>query len=138
MLNHEYEPMLTAIAASIGSLIALVLLRFCRASRKSRGAGRQVPQCYLRGIGVLVLTAWAYAFRQDGFALFMMAGGAAFNLVLAIRLFFKERPQFTLRSLFLLTLGVAMLCSTSYYVPIAPVILVAAIPLFVWLGLRGQ
>jgi len=58
--------------------------------------------------------------------------------VWTIRIFWKERPQFTLRSLFLVTLGVAVLCSMSYYLPVAPIIALAAFPTIIWLWMRSQ
>ena len=57
---------------------------------------------------------------------------AALFLASMARKFFTARQQFTLRTLMLVTLGVAILCSVSFYVPIVPLLIFLAIPALEW------
>jgi hypothetical protein len=50
--------------------------------------------------------------------------------------FCKQRPQFSLRSIFLATVGVALLCSVAYYVPIAPLVMFLALCAMAWIRRR--
>ncbi len=60
---------------------------------------------------------------------FVFAGACLATMLLK---FFRARQQFTLRTLMLVTLGVAILCSTSRYVPIVDLLVFLILPAWVW------
>ncbi len=136
MLNNDVELFWTAIATTAGSLIALVVYFFYGGSRRPIWIRSRSPKWCVVASGAVGSTAFAYGMHLERFSfllLFVAVPAVLFGK--AIWLFFKERQQFTLRSLLFLTLGIAALCSLSY-VPIAPVIVVVALPMSVWLRLR--
>ncbi len=61
--------------------------------------------------------------------LFAVASGF---FVIMVWKFVKARQQFTLRTLLLVTAGVAVLCSAAQYISLAPLLIFLAIPAAEW------
>jgi membrane-associated HD superfamily phosphohydrolase len=130
------EAVLVSLAMGAGSLIALFLERRYRRPRRRYRGERYVLKCYAMGVSVVLCLALAVGWRQHLPISLVWLVVAVVLLLRAVLLFLEERPQFTLRSLFFVTLAVAALCGICRYMPVAPLIVAAAFPSLIWLRAR--
>ncbi len=87
------------------------------------------PWCFPGILGVFTL-ALATTTRGPSSSMFLVVFFVFAGVFFAGAVwdFFKARQQFTIRTLMLVTLGVAILCSVSFYVPIVPLLFFLTIP----------
>jgi hypothetical protein len=120
------------LAMLAGHLVGCVL-RKCRPIRIRHTA----PQLWYRlGIVGIYFLALAVCMTHNPagkpFAVVMtVVAGVCF--IVMVWGFFKVRQQFTLRTLFLVTTGFAVLCSAAHYIPIAPLVVFLAVIAGDWL-----
>jgi hypothetical protein len=118
----------TGLAAWAGLIVALFVYRHRPV---------QPLSWYCHGILGVYLVVLGITLSRDRYGnqapylwvLFYVSAGLCFAIT-ALN-FFEAHQQFTLRTLMLVTLGVAVLCSVSRYVPIATLIFLG-LPAFAW------
>ena len=96
------------------------------------------PWCFAGILGVVTL-ALAITISNDPFRgpsspifLVFLSVFVGVFFLLMVWTFVATRQQFTLQTLMLVTLGIALLCSVSCYVPIVPLLILLGIPATAW------
>ncbi len=146
--NFSAAQFMLAIFAgyTIASLCRFLHLRQCRscAFRLDPTDDRRPLPWYGQLIHLTFIVGGAIAFiirlalsRRD-YSFYIIPGAAiAICLFGAIRVIVKERPQFTLWSLFQFTTLTACLCSASRYIPIVPLVVFLYFPAMEWARQRA-
>jgi hypothetical protein len=119
------------LAMLAGSLVACVLGK-CRPLQIRHNAS---TLWYRSGIAGVYFLAFAVCMTHNPSGkpvAVIVAVVAGVCFIVMVWGFFKARQQFTLRTLFLVTTGFAVLCSAAHYIPIAPLVVFLAAIAMQW------
>ncbi len=128
------------MAVPAGELVAVLV----RKRRKVQVRPETPKPWYWLGIKCVSCFAFVVCMRDSPlpkglfsflFDSFLFAVAAAY-FFFTLWMFYKARQQFTLRTLFLVTFAVAVLCSTAQYIPIAPLLVFLGPPVAEWASWR--
>lgn len=131
MLKDDSEKMV--IGMLIGLVIGLGLRCLPRYCETHVSLTQAMPWHYY-GIYTILLTVAAVVFQGPDQWLWIVA--AAISLLVTLWKFRKQRVQFSVRSMLLVTLFVAMICSARYYVPLTALLALLAMPAMEWTRLE--
>ena len=131
MLNSDSNKMV--IGMLIGQVIALGLRWLPRYGDTHVSLTQAMPWHYY-GIVTILITVFAVVFR--GPEQWMCFAAAVVSLLVTLWKFLKQRVQFSVRSMLLVTLLVAMICSARYYVPLTALFTLLAMPAMEWVRLE--